>query len=73
MFALLSKNIRITPIQYLLKYRISVAARLLENTDISITEICNRVGFDNPSYFSKIFKRFMRFTPSDYRKQQKKS
>ncbi|KEI77785.1 AraC family transcriptional regulator [Clostridium botulinum A2 117] len=67
------KNIRITPIQYLLKYRISVAARLLENTDISITEICNRVGFDNPSYFSKIFKRFMRFTPSDYRKQQKKS
>ncbi len=66
------KNIGITPIQYLLKYRISLAARLLEDTDIPITEICTRVGFDNPSYFSKIFKRFMHFTPSDHRKRQKK-
>jgi len=66
------KNIGITPIQYLLKYRILVAARLLEDTDIPITEICNRVGFDNSSYFSKIFKRFMHFTPSDHRKRQRK-
>ncbi|MDK2941634.1 MAG: hypothetical protein PWP56_1147 [Acetobacterium sp.] len=66
------KNIGITPIQYLLKYRISLAARLLEDTDIPITEICTRVGFDSPSYFSKIFKRFMHFTPSDHRKRQKK-
>lgn len=66
------KNIGITPIQYLLKYRISVAAHLLEDTDIPITEICNRVGFDNTSYFSKIFKRFMHFTPSDHRKRQRK-
>lgn len=63
------RNIGITPIQYLLKYRISLAASLLENTNIPITEICTKVGFDNPSYFSKIFKRFMHITPSEYRKK----
>jgi len=71
-FRCFQKSIGITPIQYLLKYRISLAARLLEDTDIPITEICNRVGFDNSSYFSKIFKRFMHFTPSDHRKRQRK-
>ncbi|MFA6850981.1 MAG: AraC family transcriptional regulator [Selenomonadaceae bacterium] len=65
------KTIRISPIQYLLKYRVSVSARLLTDTDASITEICNQVGFDSPSYFSKIFKRFILFTPIAYRKRQR--
>ncbi|MBV7273982.1 AraC family transcriptional regulator [Clostridium sp. PL3] len=65
------KSIGMTPIQYLIKYRVSVAVRLLEETNTPITEICSRVGFDSPSYFSKIFKRFMRCTPSSYRKRQR--
>lgn len=65
------KTIRMTPIQYLLKYRVSVSARLLTDTDAPITEICNQIGFDSPSYFSKIFKRFICFTPIAYRKRQR--
>jgi AraC-like DNA-binding protein len=63
------KNIGMAPIQYLLKYRVSVSARLLVDTDAPITEICNQIGFDSSSYFSKIFKRFMCFTPTAYRKR----
>lgn len=66
------KTIGTTPMQYLIKYRISVSVRLLEDTNAPITEICNQVGFDSSSYFSKIFKRFMSCTPSAYRKQQRK-
>jgi len=57
----------IAPMQYLMKYRISVAARLLRETDESVTDICNRCGFSNPSYFSKIFKRYLESTPTAFR------
>lgn len=64
------KTIGMSPMQYALKYRISVAARLLANTHMPITEVCGQTGFDDPSYFSKIFKRWMRHTPTMYRKLQ---
>lgn len=65
------KTIGISPIQYLLKYRISTAARLLTDTNASITEICAQTGFDSPSYFSKLFKRYMNTSPTVYRKLKK--
>lgn len=65
-----NKTLGLSPIQYLLKYRISVAARLLVDSQLSITEICQQVGFDSPSYFSKIFKRFLNCTPTQYRLQR---
>lgn len=59
----------ISPMQYLIKYRISTAVQLLADTDYSITEICIRCGFPSPSYFSKMFRRHIGTTPSEYRKQ----
>ncbi len=67
-----NKTIGMTPIQYLLNYRISVAARLLVDTHLSIVDICHETGFDSPSYFSKIFKRALNCTPTQYRKQKDK-
>lgn len=63
------KHIKMSPMQYLLKYRISVSASLLIQTDETITEISNKVGFDSPSYYTKTFKRFMNISPTDYRKK----
>lgn len=60
----------ISPMQYLIKYRISVATQLLKTTTLNVTEICERCGFSSPSYFSKMFKRFICCSPSDYRKQK---
>ncbi len=59
----------ISPMQYLIKYRISTSAELLVDTNLSITEICTRCGFPSPSYYSKMFKRYTGATPSEYRKQ----
>lgn len=63
------KTIQISPIQYLLKYRIMQGAEmLLRNPTDSISEIATLCGFDSPSNFSKTFKHFYNCTPREYRK-----
>lgn len=66
-----NKVLRITPMKYLLNYRISVAAGLLINSDSNITEICKLSGFESPSYFSLMFKKQINMSPKDYRKHNK--
>lgn len=62
------KTIHLSPIQYLLKYRIMQGAEmLLRNPADSISEIATLCGFDSPSNFAKIFKRFYNCTPREYR------
>lgn len=56
-----------TPIEYLNYYRISRAARLLEDTELKVLEVAMEVGFDNLSYFISTFKHIMNTTPSKYR------
>lgn len=58
-----------TPAQYLLSLRISNAQTLLETTNYNVTEIANIVGYDNPLYFSRIFKKTSGMSPSEFRKQ----
>lgn len=59
----------ITPIQYLILYRIDRAAFLLANTDQPILEIAMDCGFENVSYFIRKFKETKGCTPKEYRKQ----
>lgn len=62
------KTIQLSPIQYLLKYRIMQGAEMLfRNPSDSISEIATLCGFDSPSNFTKIFKRFYNCTPREYR------
>ena len=61
-----------TPAQYLLSLRISNAQTLLENTAYNITEIANIVGYDNPLYFSRLFRKQCGMSPSEFRKQLQK-
>ena len=51
------------PIQYIIRRRIGEAQRLLFTTDLSITEVSVRVGYDNISYFNNQFKRFAGMSP----------
>lgn len=63
------KTIQLSPVQYLLKYRIMRGAEMLSgNPTDSISEIATLCGFDSPSNFSKLFKRFYNCTPREYRK-----
>ncbi|MCI9080573.1 MAG: AraC family transcriptional regulator [Lachnospiraceae bacterium] len=58
-----------TPLNYILSIRIANAQSLLENTKYSITEIAAIAGYDNPLYFSRLFRKQTGFSPSEYRKQ----
>lgn len=68
-----ARTIGISPIEYLLKYRIYTAAEMLRNSEQPIAEICLQTGFNSPSYFSKVFCRMLGTTPREYRKNKVKS
>ena len=62
---------------YVQKYRLDMAKKLIEETDLNITEITYRIGINSRSYFSKLFKDQFGVSPSAYlnqfRKKQDKS
>lgn len=60
-----------TPIQYLRQLRIQKAAELLAKTDRRIADIGALCGFQEMSYFAKIFREMKGRTPSEYRKRKK--
>jgi AraC family transcriptional regulator of arabinose operon len=58
-----------SPINYFIQLKVQAACKLLDNTDMSINDISHKMGFDNPFYFSRIFKKLMNMAPRDYRKR----
>lgn len=60
-----------TPMQYILSKRIYNAEILLQDSSYNVTEIAEIVGYDNPLYFSRIFKKVKGLSPSEYRKSIK--
>jgi len=60
-----------TPIEFVRDIRLQKAARLLENTNLTISEIAYEVGF-NPKSFTKNFKSFYKMPPSEYQEINKK-
>lgn len=65
---LFRKELRITPINYLLKVRLSNSKRLLLNGSFTITEIAMRCGFNSNAYFTKMFKKVYGYTPTEFMK-----
>lgn len=66
-FAAFKKHFGQTPVEYILKERISHAKQLLQNTSLNITEVCFQSGFNNMNYFIKQFKKLEGITPKQYR------
>lgn len=62
------KHMGMTIFDYILYVRIQNSLPLLANAD-SITEVASTVGFSSPSYYSQIFKRYMKCTPMEYKKE----
>ena len=60
-----------TPILYITIVRIETARRLIAETDINISEISDKCGFDNLSYFSKTFKKYTGISPTKLRQDKK--
>ena len=54
-------------IEYLTALRINKAKQLLGGSDMSMKEICTEVGYSDPNYFSRIFKKNVGVTPTEYK------
>lgn len=59
-------------IDYLNEYRLTMASRLLVSSESSILDIASEVGFENLSYFNRIFKKRYEMTPREYRRRSEK-
>ncbi len=63
------KNIGMSPIEYLLSYRLNESLKYLSETEMTITEICYLCGFSESAYFGRLFKRHYGMTPGEYRQK----
>lgn len=57
-------------IEYITRIRIDRAKELLLETSLSMKEICARIGYSDPNYFSRTFKKNVGVTPTEYKEQQ---
>lgn len=62
-----------SPLQYLNLIRIETACQWLSTTTMKINQICHKVGFDDPYYFSRLFKQYTGCSPKLYRQQKSAS
>ncbi|WP_310603125.1 helix-turn-helix domain-containing protein [Anaerosporobacter sp.] len=56
-----------TPMQYIMRYRVMQSCHLLVETNKKIAEIANLSGFNNISYYNKVFHTIVGCTPKQYR------
>lgn len=68
-FRSFKNELGISPVDFINNERIAAAKNFLENTTKSIAEICYACGFNNISYFNKVFKKATNLTPSEYRQR----
>ncbi len=65
--SIFKKAFHVSPQEYLMNYRFQKAAELIISTNLSIQDISNLVGYENPYNFSKMFKNFHGTSPKNYR------
>ncbi len=61
----------VSPINYLISRRIVESKYLLAETDLSLAQIAQLLGFSSPSYFSQAFRKTQGISPVEYRKRAK--
>ena len=60
-----------SPQKLVLSIRLKTAATCLKDEGLNVSETCARVGFSDPSYFSKRFKAFFNISPSEYEEKNR--
>ena len=66
LYRLFMKYTRVSPEQYLIRYRIRKAAELIREKRFTVTEVSRYVGIDDVYHFSKQFKKVTGMSPSEY-------
>jgi transcriptional regulator GlxA family with amidase domain len=60
----------VSPIRYFLELKIKHACKLLDESNISVKDVALQIGYDDPYYFSRLFKKIMGLSPTQYRQSQ---
>jgi AraC-like DNA-binding protein len=68
-FRAFKQEFGMTPVEYILQQRISLARKLLAQPGTSISDVCFRSGFNNLNHFCNLFKRYSGVSPGSYRKE----
>lgn len=62
----------LAPMEYMKNVRLAKAAELLKNPGITVSQVAQEVGIDDPSYFTRQFKQVLGISPSQYQNDYKK-
>lgn len=65
-------EMHVTPLRYITRLKTEKAKLLLTETDIKICDIAKRLGYDDPLYFSAVFKKYEGVSPKNYREKVRK-
>ncbi|MEW6193576.1 MAG: AraC family transcriptional regulator [Bacteroidota bacterium] len=65
---LFKKKTNHAPLEYFIFLRIQKACQLLQFSNLRIKDICFEIGFQDPLYFSRVFRKLMGFSPRDFKK-----
>ncbi|MCI8600713.1 MAG: AraC family transcriptional regulator [Oscillospiraceae bacterium] len=66
LYRVFSLELGVSPTRFLTNYRLSEAAALLQSTGMSVSEVAASVGFKDPLYFSRVFRKVKGVSPSAY-------
>jgi len=69
--AVFKRQFGLPPLSYINHYRLSLAAERLLLSDAHVCDIANSVGFSDPLYFSKMFKKQYSLSPKEYRRMNR--
>jgi transcriptional regulator GlxA family with amidase domain len=58
-----------SPYQYVISLRLNTACEMLRDSSLSVTQIAEVLGFQNCFFFSKLFKKHLKMSPTQYKKQ----
>jgi transcriptional regulator GlxA family with amidase domain len=62
-----TKAMGMTPLDYVHALRLEEAKQMLERTDLAIAEVANEIGYEDTSFFGRLFRRKVGLTPAEYR------
>jgi AraC-like DNA-binding protein len=65
--SLFRQSTGMSPIEYFLHLKVQKSCQLLFNTNIKIKDVAKEIGYDDPYYFSRLFKKMMGMSPDRYR------
>ncbi|MDR0286791.1 MAG: AraC family transcriptional regulator [Clostridiales bacterium] len=66
-----TKSTSYSPLEYFTQLKVQRACQYLDHTDLSIKSIAYELGFSDPFYFSKVFKKHISLSPYQYKNREK--